>query len=110
MLVTLVRYRTGLPHVAPGERYGTARSTISRAIGEIRPLPAAHGLTVPTAPVSGCALWPTCSPTPKPRGSGCGSTAPRPRPAGLRPAGPSDGLSSPVRRSRTPSKPPPRLL
>ncbi|MEU7259781.1 hypothetical protein AB0B21_28815 [Streptomyces rimosus] len=66
MLVALVHLRTGLPPAAPAERYGTARSTISRAIGEIGPLPAAHGFAVPTAPVSGCALWRTCSPTPRP--------------------------------------------
>ncbi|WP_443045405.1 hypothetical protein [Streptomyces sp. NBC_00342] len=39
MLVTPVHLRTGLPHVALAELYGTARSTISRAISEIRPHP-----------------------------------------------------------------------
>ncbi|MFJ5193894.1 transposase family protein [Streptomyces sp. NPDC088394] len=34
MLVTLVHPRTGLPHAALAELYGTARSAISRAIGE----------------------------------------------------------------------------
>ncbi|MGA4803463.1 helix-turn-helix domain-containing protein [Streptomyces lavendulocolor] len=38
LLVTLVHLRTGLPHAALAELYGIARSTISRAIGEIRPL------------------------------------------------------------------------
>ncbi|MGV9729832.1 helix-turn-helix domain-containing protein [Streptomyces albogriseolus] len=37
VLVTLVHLRTGLPHAALAELYGTARSTVSRAIGEIRP-------------------------------------------------------------------------
>lgn len=50
VLVTLVYLRTGLPHAALAELYGTARSTVSRAIGEIRPLPAAHGLAVPDRP------------------------------------------------------------
>lgn len=47
LLVTLVHLRTGLPHAALAEPYGIARSTISRAIGEIRPLPAMPGFAVP---------------------------------------------------------------
>ncbi|MEV8424565.1 helix-turn-helix domain-containing protein [Streptomyces niveus] len=43
VLVTLVHLRTELPHAALAELYGTARSTVSRAIGEIRPLLAARG-------------------------------------------------------------------
>ncbi|WP_232248249.1 transposase [Streptacidiphilus rugosus] len=50
VLVTLVHLRTGLPHAALAELYGTARSTISRAIGEIRPLLAARGFAVPDRP------------------------------------------------------------
>ncbi|MDX6313985.1 MAG: hypothetical protein QOF44_3449 [Streptomyces sp.] len=50
MLVTPVHLRTGLPYAAPAELYPTARSTISRAIGEIRPLPAARGFAVPDRP------------------------------------------------------------
>ncbi|MGW3661471.1 transposase family protein [Streptomyces sp. NPDC005151] len=50
LLVTLVHLRTGLPHAALAELYGTARSTISRAIGEIRPLLAARGFAVPDRP------------------------------------------------------------
>ncbi|MFF4909049.1 transposase family protein [Streptomyces sp. NPDC001260] len=47
LLVTLVHLRTGLPHAALAELYGIARSTISRAIGEIRPLLAVRGFAVP---------------------------------------------------------------
>ncbi|MEV6393451.1 transposase family protein [Streptomyces sp. NPDC051907] len=47
LLVTLVRLRTGLPHAALAELYGIARSTISGAIGEIRPLPAMRGFAIP---------------------------------------------------------------
>lgn len=50
VLVTLVHLRTGLPHAALAELYGTARSTISRAIGEIRPLLVARGFAVPDRP------------------------------------------------------------
>ncbi|MER7930019.1 transposase family protein [Streptomyces sp. NPDC096057] len=46
----MVHLRTGLPHAALAELYGTARSTVSRAIGEIRPLPAARGFAVPDRP------------------------------------------------------------
>ncbi|WP_442816977.1 transposase family protein [Streptomyces sp. NBC_01445] len=34
----LVHLRTQLPHAAPAELYGVARSTITEAIGELRPL------------------------------------------------------------------------
>lgn len=47
LLVTLVHLRTGLPHAALAELFGIARSTISRAIGEIRPLLAMRGFAVP---------------------------------------------------------------
>lgn len=47
LLVTLVHLRIGLPHAALAELYGIARSTISRAIGEIRPLLAVRGFAVP---------------------------------------------------------------
>ncbi|MBO3682654.1 transposase family protein [Streptomyces sp. NEAU-YJ-81] len=50
VLVTLVHLRTGLPHAALAELYGTARSTVSRAIGEIRPLLAVRGFAVPDRP------------------------------------------------------------
>ncbi|MET8629498.1 transposase family protein [Kitasatospora sp. NPDC004669] len=50
LLVTLVHLRTGLPHAALAALYGTARSTISRAIGEIRPLLAVRGFAVPDRP------------------------------------------------------------
>jgi hypothetical protein len=52
LLVTLVHLRTGLPHAALAELYGTARSTVSRAIGEIRPLLAARGFAIPDHPGS----------------------------------------------------------
>lgn len=40
VLVTAVHLRHQLPHAALAELYGLERSTITRAIGEIRPLPA----------------------------------------------------------------------
>ncbi|MFJ3713733.1 transposase family protein [Streptomyces sp. NPDC090053] len=50
VLVTLVHLRHQLPHVALAELYGLERSTITRAIGEIRPLLAARGFAVPDRP------------------------------------------------------------
>ncbi|MGY0065338.1 transposase family protein [Streptomyces sp. QTS137] len=50
VLVTLVHLRHQLPHAALAELYGLERSTITRAIGEIRPLLAARGFAVPDRP------------------------------------------------------------
>ncbi|MCT2590923.1 transposase family protein [Streptomyces sp. N2-109] len=50
VLVTLVHLCTGLPHAALAALYDTARSTVSRAISEIRPLLAARGFAVPDRP------------------------------------------------------------
>lgn len=81
LLVTLVHLRTGLPHAVLAELYGIARSTISRAIGEIRSLPAMRGFAIPGH--SGVRLRTLADVFRLRRGrgdrSGCGSTAPRPR-------------------------------
>ncbi|WP_317441077.1 transposase family protein [Streptomyces collinus] len=50
VLVTLAHLRHQLPHAALAELYGLERSTITRAIGEIRPLLAARGFAVPDRP------------------------------------------------------------
>jgi Helix-turn-helix of DDE superfamily endonuclease len=100
LLVTLAHLRTGLPRAAPAELYGPARSTISRAIGEIRPLWRRVASPSLTCPRCGCAPSPTCSPTRKSRGSRCGSTEPRPRSVEPRPTGPGGEPSSPARRRR----------
>ena len=47
VIVTLVYLRFQLPHAALAELYRVDRSTISRAVGEIRPLLAARGFAVP---------------------------------------------------------------
>ena len=46
VIVTLVYLRFQLPHAALAELYRVDRSTISRAVGEIRPLLAARGFAV----------------------------------------------------------------
>ncbi|MGH3165644.1 MAG: transposase family protein, partial [Trebonia sp.] len=50
VIVTLVHLRFQLPHGALAVLYGVGRSTVSRAVGEIRPLLAARGFAVPGEP------------------------------------------------------------
>jgi DDE superfamily endonuclease/Helix-turn-helix of DDE superfamily endonuclease len=50
VIVTLVVLRFQLPHAALAVFYGIHRSTITRAVGEIRPLLAARGFAVPGTP------------------------------------------------------------
>ena len=50
VIVTLVVLRFQLPHAALAVFYGIHRSTITRAVGEIRPLLAARGFAVPGKP------------------------------------------------------------
>jgi hypothetical protein len=50
VIVTLVYLRFQLPHAALAELYRVHRSTVTRAIGEVRPLLAARGFAVPGEP------------------------------------------------------------
>jgi hypothetical protein len=50
VIVTLVVLRFQLPHAALAELYQVGRSTVSRAVGEVRPLLAARGFVVPDGP------------------------------------------------------------
>lgn len=50
IIVTLVCLRFQLPHAAVAEFYGVHRSTVTRAVTEIRPLLAARGFAVPGRP------------------------------------------------------------
>jgi hypothetical protein len=50
VIATLVILRFQLPHAAPTVFYRVDRSTITRAVGEIRPLLAARGFAVPGKP------------------------------------------------------------
>ena len=50
VIVTLVCLRHQLPHAALAELYRVHRSTVTRAIGEVRPLLAARGFAVPGEP------------------------------------------------------------
>jgi hypothetical protein len=50
VLVTLVILRLQLPHQALAVLYGVDRATVTRAVGEVRPLLAARGFAVPGLP------------------------------------------------------------
>ena len=50
VIVTLVALRFQLPHAALAELHQVDRSTVTRAIGEVRPLLAARGFAVPGEP------------------------------------------------------------
>ncbi|MEU6181577.1 transposase family protein [Streptomyces coeruleorubidus] len=50
VLLTLAHLRTQLPHAALAELYAVGRSTVTEAIGEIRPLLAGRGFAVPDRP------------------------------------------------------------
>src|SRR6266567_8859412 len=50
VIVTLVTLRFQLPHAALAELYQVDRSTVTRAVREIRPLLAARGFAVPVRP------------------------------------------------------------
>jgi hypothetical protein len=50
VLVTLVVLRFQLPHHALAVLYGVDRATVTRAVGEVRPLLAARGFAVPGMP------------------------------------------------------------
>ena len=50
VIVALVALRFQLPHAALAELYQVDRSTVTRAVGEVRPLLAARGLAVPGEP------------------------------------------------------------
>jgi hypothetical protein len=50
VIVTLVYLRFQLPHAALAELFRVDRSTVTRAVREIRPLPAARGFAVPGHP------------------------------------------------------------
>jgi DDE superfamily endonuclease/Helix-turn-helix of DDE superfamily endonuclease len=50
VIATLVHLRLQLPHKALAVIYGVDRSTVTRAVGEIRPLLAARGFAVPGEP------------------------------------------------------------
>jgi len=50
VIATLIYLRFQLPHAALAELYRVHRSTVTRAIGEVRPLLAARGFAVPGEP------------------------------------------------------------
>ncbi|HSU35517.1 MAG TPA: transposase family protein [Propionibacteriaceae bacterium] len=98
---TLVHLRHRGTHDVLACWFGVPRSTITRAVGEVRPL-AERGCTSRTA--SGCTPWPTWSPTSAPADNSACSMPPRCGCAARPPVGPVGAGSSRAR----PAPPPPR--
>ncbi|WP_420903176.1 helix-turn-helix domain-containing protein [Streptomyces antimycoticus] len=59
LLAALVHLRHGTTHDVLACWFGVDRSTITRAIGEVRPLLAERGCTITST--CGCELWPRSS-------------------------------------------------
>jgi hypothetical protein len=100
LLVTLAWLRLGVTHQVLAVMYKVDRSTVSRAIAEVRPLLARRGFTTPTgvrlrtlADVFAYA---------QAEGSGYALTAPRSKSADRKPTGPAGGRSCRVSANRTP--------
>ncbi|MFD4040559.1 transposase family protein [Streptomyces sp. NPDC058605] len=100
LLATLVHLRHGATHDVLACWFGVDRSTITRAIGEIRPLLAMRGCTV--APTSDCVRSPKSSTISVQAGRPGSSTAPRSGSAARLPDARTRRSSSPARTSRTP--------
>jgi hypothetical protein len=84
LVVTLIHLRHDLPHSVLGLLFGVDRSTVTRAIGEIRTLLAERGCAVPDRPGLRLRALADVSPTLRPKGSSCVWTTPRSRSAGHR--------------------------
>jgi len=98
VIVTLVYLRFQLPHAALAELYRVHRSTVTRAVGEVRPLLAAREFAVPGEPGVRLRTLAACSPMPPPAASRCGSTAPKCRSGARARAGPDGARSCRARR------------
>ncbi|WP_223830271.1 transposase family protein [Nocardiopsis quinghaiensis] len=75
--------RHDLPHAVLGLLFGVGRSTVTRAVGQVRALSAERGRAAPRGSGRASAhLGGRLSPTPRPRMWSCGWTPPRSRCAG----------------------------
>ncbi|MEE1750934.1 transposase family protein [Streptomyces sp. NPDC030920] len=99
----LVNLRHGATHDVLGCWFGVDRSTITRAIGEVRPC-SPRG-AAPSPPAFAFAPSPTSSITLVPKGRPGSSTAPRSGCDGQQPDARIGRSTSPARTSRTPSSP-----
>jgi hypothetical protein len=102
LLATLVDLRHGVTQDVLACWFGVSRSTITRAIGELRPLLAERA--APSRAEFGCAAWPMLSPIWAPAGNSACSMLPRSGCATRRPTRPAGIGSSPARLAPTPSR------
>ena len=103
LLATLVHLRHGVTHDVLAAWFGVHRSTVTRAIGEVRPLLAERGCTVEDGVRGGG--WPTWSPTWAPRPGGSSWTPPTSGSDGPRRTARGASASSPPSTARTPPRP-----
>ncbi|WP_444546184.1 helix-turn-helix domain-containing protein [Streptomyces mashuensis] len=103
LLATLVHLRHGATHDVLACWFGVDRSTITRAIGEVRPC--SQPAAAPSPPASGSAPSPRSSVTSAPAGRPGSSTEPRSGSAGPPSVARTGRSSSPARTSRTRSRP-----
>ncbi|MFD6952954.1 MULTISPECIES: transposase family protein [unclassified Nocardiopsis] len=101
-MATLIHVRHDLPHAVLGLPFGVDRSTISRAVGQIRALSAERGYAVPHRPGVRLRTVEDVFAYARAEGVGLRWTPPRSRYVGPARAGAGDGRSSRARRSRTP--------
>jgi hypothetical protein len=98
VIVTLVYLRHQLPHAALAALCEVDRSTVTRAVREIRPLLAARGFAVPHRPGLRLRTLADVFAYASPAASSSASTAPRSRSAAPASADPAGRHSSPARR------------
>jgi Helix-turn-helix of DDE superfamily endonuclease len=97
VIATLAVLRFQLPHAAVGLFYGVDRSTITRAVHEIRPLLAARGFAVPGEPGLRLRTLADVFAYAPPKVCTCASTAPRCRSAGPGPTAQAAARSCPAK-------------
>ncbi|MEW1686004.1 transposase family protein [Streptomyces sp. NPDC093594] len=104
LLATLIHLRHGATHDVLACWFGVNRSTITRAINEVRP-PCLSSDGAPSAPTCGCRPWPKSLTTSARAGRPASSTALRSESAGRQPGARTGAGSSPARTSRMPLSP-----
>ncbi|MFE9404020.1 transposase family protein [Streptomyces sp. NPDC006530] len=100
LLAILVSLRHGVTHDVLACWFGVDRSTITRAVSEVRPL-LAQG-AAPSRPACGCVPSPMSSIISAPTGRPASSTGPRSECAGRPPGARTGTSSSPAGTGRTP--------
>ena len=102
LVATLIHPRHDLPHAVLGLLFDVDRSTITRAIGQLRPLLTQRGCAAPNRPGVRLRTLEDVFAYTQAEGVELRPDAPRSRSAGPKQAGAAGGRSSQARRSTTP--------